>query len=151
MLAFPAEQDTSTVTDAGFASLALFTSRLKSLRLTNLPRVRGAFIAGLLERCPGLEVLHLENLPRCWEGQGFSSATAVRARSLRTLSIIGCKVDISAAALLAKVPELRCFSYDGPASLMRLLCTFWYDFLPIPLLHSPSLCADIDSTVVNGD
>ncbi len=150
MLAFPAEQDTSTVTDAGFASLALFTSRLKSLRLTNLPRVRGALIAGLLERCPSLEVLHLENLPRCWEGQGFSSAIAVRARSLRTLSILGCKVDISAAALLAKVPELRSFSYDGPASLMRLLCTFWYDFHAFALMQCPSPCADIDAAVVIG-
>lgn len=121
-----AEQDTTTVTDAGFASLALFTPRLARLRLTNLPRVRGTFIAGLLERCPRLEVLHLENLPSCWEGQGFSSPTASRAKALRTLSILGCKVDMSAAALLAKVSELRSFNYDGPPSLMRVATTFWY-------------------------
>ena len=96
------------------------------LRLTNLPRVRGTFIAGLLERCPRLEVLHLENLPSCWEGQGFSSPTASRAKALRTLSILGCKVDMSAAALLAKVSELRSFTYNGPPSLMRVATTFWY-------------------------
>lgn len=129
-------QDTSTVTDAGLSSLALFTSRLTSLRLVNLPRVRGTFIAGLLERCPRLEVLHLETLPSCWEGQGFSSPSASRAKALRKLSVLGCKVDISAAALLAKVPELRSFSYDGPPTLMRVATTFWYS--------SPLACYHID-------
>ena len=100
--------------------------RLRSLHLNNLPRVGGRFLNRLLERCPELESLHLENLPSCWEAGGFDSPLTRKAIRLHTLKVTGSRVDIGAAALLIRCPNLRSLTYDGQPTLLRVAATFWW-------------------------
>jgi len=116
-------QDTIMVTDAGFATLALFTPHLKILRLSGLPRVCGGFISSLLASCPDLEELHLEALPACWEA--LDSGSNVKAPKVHTLSMKGCKLTIAAANLLARLPNLRVLHYEGAPALLRVASSFW--------------------------
>jgi hypothetical protein len=109
---------------------------LKSLHLSNLPRVGGRFLNKLLERCPELESLHLENLPSCWESGGFDGPLARKATRLHTLKVTGSRVDIGAAALLIRCPNLRSLTYDGQPTLLRVAAAFWC--APFKLFNAPA-------------
>ena len=113
------------MTDAGFASLMLFTGRLKSLHLSNLPRVGGNFLNKLLEHCPDLDTLILDNLPCCFEARGYDSPLVKKATQLRILIITECEVDVGAAALLFRCPNLRSLTYDGQPSVLRVAAAYW--------------------------
>lgn len=118
-------QDAPTVTDAGLASLVLCTSNLTSLRLSNLPRVGGKFLFKLLESCPELGSLHLENLPCCWEARGFDAPLSRKPIRLHTLNVTGCKVDVGTAALLIRCQNLRALTFDGQPSVLRVAAAYW--------------------------